>query len=183
MLPIKLLFQKYHPELGDNLKVDDLSGRLLPEAAAAIKQHDPLDTARWRPRIAACCKTLSHNFLLRRCFLILQTFSESNIVERLLEKSTSMEKALEVCQARVVLCQDFLHGYIRNIRDIIQLCVKHRSEDLLLFPLLAAPVIFLNLQVSKGVIGKAVDKRKREAERSKGKNRSMAMIVPSILTL
>ena len=53
----------------------------------------------------------------------------------------------------------------------------------MLFPLLAAPVIFFNPQVSKVVIGKAVDKRKREAERSKGKNRSMAMIVPSILTL
>jgi len=103
--------RKYHPELGDNLKIDDLSGKLLPEAA--IKQHDPLDTA-------------------RRSFLILQNFSESNIVERLLEKNTPMEKALEV---------------------------------------------------SKGVIAKAVEKRKREVERSKGKNRSMAMIVPSILAL
>ena len=37
--------------------------------------------------------------------------------------------------------------------------------------------------MSKGVIAKAVEKRKRETERSKGKNRSMAMIVPSILTL
>ena len=41
----------------------------------------------------------------------------------------------------------------------------------------------INVQVSKGVIGKAVEKRKRETERSKGKNRSMAMIVPSILAL
>ena len=88
------LLQKYHPELGDNLKIDDLSGRLLPEAA--IKAHDPLDTARWW-KIA--CKSLSHNFLLRRSFLILQNFSESNIVEKLLEKNTPMEKALEVCQA------------------------------------------------------------------------------------
>ena len=91
------LLQKYHPELGDNLKVDDLSGRLLPEAAAAIKQHDPLDTARWE-KIAAC-KSLSHNFRLRRSFLILQNFSESNIVEKLLEKNIPMEKALEVCHA------------------------------------------------------------------------------------
>ena len=88
------MLQKYHPELGDNLKIDDLSGRLLPEAA--IKAHDPLDTARWW-KIA--CKSLSHNFLLRRSFLILQNFSESNIVEKLLEKNTPMEKALEVCQA------------------------------------------------------------------------------------
>ena len=88
------LLQKYHPELGDNLKIDDLSGKLLPEAA--IKQHDPLDTARW---LRSGCKSLSHNFHLRRSFLILQNFSESNIVERLLEKNTPMEKALEVCHA------------------------------------------------------------------------------------
>jgi len=108
--------RKYHPELGENLKVDDLSARLLPETTA-IKQHDPLDTA-------------------RRSFLILQNFCESNIVDRLLEKSTPMQKAIEV---------------------------------------------------SKGVIGKAVEKKKREVERGKkGKNKSnksVAMIVPSILSL
>ena len=42
-------------------------------------------------------------------------------------------------------------------------------------------------QVSKGVIGKAVEKKKREVERGKkGKNKSnksVAMIVPSILSL
>ena len=88
------LLQKYHPELGDNLKIDELSGQLLPEAA--IKQHDPLDTARW---LRTSCKSISHNFHLRRSFLILQNFSESNIVERLLEKNTPMEKALEVFHA------------------------------------------------------------------------------------
>ena len=110
------LLQKHHPELGDNLKVDDLSGRLLPEAAAAIKPHDPLDTARWH-KIA--CETLSHNFPLRRSFLILQSFCESNIVEKLLEKSTSMERALEVCSDALLLCQllstnNILHRWARG---------------------------------------------------------------------
>ena len=99
------LVQKYHPELGDNLRIDDLSVKLLPEAAA-IKQHDPLDTARW---LRTGCKSLSHNFRLRRSFLILQNFSESNIVEKLLEKNIPMEKALEVCHASSFMSGAFLY--------------------------------------------------------------------------
>lgn len=71
------------------MKIDDLSSKLLPELA--IKQHDPLDSARWL-RI----HFPSQKFLLRRSFIILQNFCESNIVEKLLEKNTPMEKALEV---------------------------------------------------------------------------------------
>ena len=40
----KTLLQKYHPELGEDLKVDALTPRLLPEMT--VKPHDAKDSAR-----------------------------------------------------------------------------------------------------------------------------------------
>jgi len=75
----KTLLQKYHPELGEDLKVDALTPRLLPEMT--VKPHDAKDSA-------------------RRCFLILQKLGEPDVVEKLLEREVPMDKAIELSQVR-----------------------------------------------------------------------------------
>jgi len=70
--------RKYHPELGEDLKVDALTPRLLPEMT--VKPHDAKDSA-------------------RRCFLILQKLGEPDVVEKLLEREVPMDKAIELSQS------------------------------------------------------------------------------------